>query len=79
VARLHDQRRADGPGAGARLATTYTVAGDSEVAGSPPIGRPIRDRRAFVLDEALGLVPPGVAGELYLPEAWPGDTRTGRR
>ncbi len=47
-------------------ATAYTADSAREVAGSPPIGRPIRDRRAFVLDGALGLVPPGVAGELYL-------------
>jgi amino acid adenylation domain-containing protein len=49
-------------------ATVYTTAYplDGEAAGPPPIGRPIRDRRAFVLDRTLGLVPPGVAGELYL-------------
>jgi nonribosomal peptide synthetase DhbF len=46
--------------------TTYSVDCADEVAGSPPIGRPIWNRRAFVLDETLRLVPPGVAGELYL-------------
>ena len=31
-----------------------------------PIGRPMMNSRVFVLDDRLGLVPPGVAGELYL-------------
>ena len=46
--------------------TTYTLGGAGHGPGSPPIGRPIRGRGAFVLDGTLGLVPPGVAGELYL-------------
>ena len=46
--------------------TTYTLDDAGQAAGPPPIGRPIQDRRAFVLDATLGLVPPGVAGELYL-------------
>jgi acyl-coenzyme A synthetase/AMP-(fatty) acid ligase/acyl carrier protein len=46
--------------------TTYTLDDAGEAAGSPPIGRPLWNRGAFVLDERLGLVPPGVAGELYL-------------
>jgi amino acid adenylation domain-containing protein len=31
-----------------------------------PIGRPVGDRRAYVLDADLNLLPPGAAGELYL-------------
>ncbi len=45
-------------------ATACTLGG--EPGGAPPVGRPIRGRGAFVLDQRLGLVPPGVAGELYL-------------
>src|SRR5581483_5604906 len=54
-----------GPAEATVYATTYVVPGDSGSAG-PPIGRPIWNMRAYVLDARLGLVPPGVAGELYL-------------
>ncbi|WBP86172.1 amino acid adenylation domain-containing protein [Kitasatospora cathayae] len=48
--------------------TVWSTAADlgADHPGAPSIGRPIRNTRAYVLDDRLRLVPPGVAGELYL-------------
>ncbi|MGW0776400.1 amino acid adenylation domain-containing protein, partial [Streptomyces sp. NPDC002835] len=50
--------------------TEYTVAttfsGPLRPGTAPPIGGPLYNTRAFVLDDALNLVPPGVPGELYV-------------
>ncbi|MEZ0027601.1 amino acid adenylation domain-containing protein, partial [Kitasatospora sp. MAP12-22] len=35
-------------------------------AAIPPIGRPVWNKRVYVLDAGLRLVPPGVVGELYV-------------
>jgi acyl-CoA synthetase (AMP-forming)/AMP-acid ligase II/acyl carrier protein len=57
-----------GPAEATVYASTYVVPPDSQVA-APPIGRPIWNTRMYVLDVGLGLVPPGVAGELYIAGA----------
>ncbi len=57
-----------GPAEATVYATSYVVPPDSQVA-APPIGRPVWNTRVYVLDEGLGLVPPGVAGDLYIAGA----------
>jgi amino acid adenylation domain-containing protein len=54
-----------GPAETTVYATTYVVPEGSDAA-SPPIGRPIWNTRTYVLDQALDLMPPGMAGELYI-------------
>jgi|GEM_PF-628006 len=43
--------------------TAYRV---NDANGAPPIGRPVANTRAYVLDRWAGSVEPGAAGELYL-------------
>ncbi|MFJ2900733.1 amino acid adenylation domain-containing protein, partial [Streptomyces sp. NPDC087218] len=81
-ARLMEDIRRTMPGTrvaniyGPTEATVYSTAwfsGDGSADGTPPIGRPITNRRVYVLDAGLRPVPPGVTGELYI--AGPGLAR----
>ncbi|MFI9262198.1 amino acid adenylation domain-containing protein [Streptomyces sioyaensis] len=66
-------------GAGPRLVNMYGIteatvhvtareitSGDAERSAVSPIGRPLADTEVFVLDPAGGVVPVGVAGELWV-------------
>src|SRR6266487_647827 len=46
-----------------------TLSGPLSGLGVPPVGRPVWNTRVHVLDEGLGLVPPGAGGELYVAGA----------
>ncbi|HEU4731248.1 MAG TPA: amino acid adenylation domain-containing protein [Kofleriaceae bacterium] len=47
-------------------ATALALAPRAPLEATPPIGAPLPGAQAFVLDRELGLVPPGVPGELYV-------------
>lgn len=47
--------------------TAWMGSGEGGIDGDyAPIGRPVGERKAYVLDEDLNLVPPGTMGELYI-------------
>ncbi|MFJ2444451.1 amino acid adenylation domain-containing protein, partial [Streptomyces sp. NPDC087658] len=58
-----------GPTETTTFATCHPLPGIPALEAVLPIGRPMDGMRAYVLDERLGLVAPGVAGELYLAGA----------
>ncbi|MFE9434371.1 amino acid adenylation domain-containing protein [Streptomyces sp. NPDC006640] len=62
-------RSAYGPTETTLYATQHPWTGDGELPAPLPIGRPLDDMRAYVLDETLSLVPAGATGELYLAGA----------
>ncbi|MFJ2576627.1 amino acid adenylation domain-containing protein [Kitasatospora aureofaciens] len=55
-----------GPTETTSFATYHRIADPGAVPDAVPIGRPLDNMRAYVLDESLRRVPPGTAGELYL-------------
>ncbi|TVT53852.1 amino acid adenylation domain-containing protein [Amycolatopsis rhizosphaerae] len=58
-----------GPTETTTFATRHRMRADGVPVGTVPIGRPLDGLRAYVLDERLRPVPPGVRGELYLAGA----------
>jgi amino acid adenylation domain-containing protein len=55
-----------GPTEGTVVATYGDVGAEGSGEGMPPIGRPIGNVTAYVLDGVMSPVPVGVAGELYI-------------
>lgn len=55
-----------GPTETTSFATFFQVSSAGAVPEAVPIGRPLDNMRAYVLDAGLRRVPPGVVGELYI-------------
>jgi len=55
-----------GPTENTTFACCHRMSGPSDLGASVPIGRPISNSRAYILDSALHPVPIGVSGELFL-------------
>ncbi|MGW3099571.1 amino acid adenylation domain-containing protein [Streptomyces sp. NPDC001102] len=58
-----------GPTETTTFATSHFLHRPFDYTGALPIGRPLDNTRLYVLDEHLGLVAPGVPGELYIAGA----------
>jgi acyl-coenzyme A synthetase/AMP-(fatty) acid ligase/acyl carrier protein len=55
-----------GPTEATLAVTCHALDQADQVPGDVPLGRPMDNRRIYVLDEHLNPVPPGTVGELYL-------------
>lgn len=55
-----------GPTECTTFAATFSVQNMADIQKNVPIGKPITNTTAYILDENLQFVPPGVLGELYL-------------
>ncbi len=60
-----DVRNLYGPSEDTTYSTYYKLTNDV-YKGSVPIGKPISNTRAYILDDSFGLLPVGVTGKLYL-------------
>ncbi|WBB93320.1 non-ribosomal peptide synthetase [Verrucosispora sp. WMMC514] len=58
-----------GPTEGTAYATRHPIAPGDDLPRTVPIGLPMDNSFAYVLDPYLGLVPPGTVGELYIAGA----------
>jgi amino acid adenylation domain-containing protein len=55
-----------GPTESTTFACCHTIAPDDPLDGAIPIGKPIANTTAYILDASLQLVPAGVSGELFI-------------
>ncbi|MFA0960210.1 amino acid adenylation domain-containing protein [Roseivirga sp. BDSF3-8] len=67
VANIPQVRNLYGPSEDTTYSTVYRVSGQTYI--NVPIGRPIRGTRAYILDDNLQPIPPGMPGKLYLAGA----------
>jgi amino acid adenylation domain-containing protein/non-ribosomal peptide synthase protein (TIGR01720 family) len=58
-----------GPAESMGLTTSHPITAVDRRAGGVPIGRPVTNKRTYLLDERLRPVPVGVVGELYVAGA----------
>src|SRR5690606_18383638 len=48
------------------FSTTYAIPEQTGTLSALPIGKPLKNRQVYVLDERQGLLPVGARGELYV-------------